>query len=105
MSTRRLERRSDRVSGLMSLRSARYSIQSRSAETKMSAGAPCSICLASAELAAYETTAHSPLTGPPLPLGIDLIEGSLEARGCEHEDFAALCLLRRAKRRKRLART
>src|SRR5712692_4062284 len=61
MSTRRLERRSDRVSGLMSLRSARYSIQSRSAEMKMSAGAPCSICLASAELAAYETTARLPV--------------------------------------------
>src|SRR6266404_1248344 len=61
MSTKRLERRSDRVSGLMSLRSARYSIQSRSAEMKMSAGAACSICLASAELAAYETAARLPV--------------------------------------------
>ena len=35
-----------------SLRSVRYFIQSKSAEKKMSAGAPSSICLARAELAA-----------------------------------------------------
>ena len=50
----------------------------------MSAGAPCSICLASAELAAYEI---GPLPCPAEPLRVDFVEGCLEARSGEHHEL------------------
>jgi hypothetical protein len=48
----RLASRLERLSALISFFFATWSIQSRSAEMKISAGAAASICLASAELAA-----------------------------------------------------
>ena len=78
----RLPSRFERVSGLMRLFPATLSIQSRSAEMKMSAGAPARSAWRAPSLRHKRSRS---LAGIGFPVGGDLVERILQARRCEHQ--------------------